>query len=74
MTSNICIAGRSFQRRFELADHVKVVGPGLVNGLLAINLKREISEEKKPRRIEIRTGQGIPKAETKQIEAKKQAA
>ncbi|CDM61806.1 MULTISPECIES: Hsp20 family protein [Rhizobium] len=68
------IAGRSFQRRFELADHVKVVGAGLVNGLLTIDLKREIPEEMKPRQIEIRTGQGMPKAETKQIEAKKQAA
>ncbi|TFE93535.1 molecular chaperone Hsp20, partial [Shinella sumterensis] len=43
------IAGRSFQRRFELADHVKVVGAGLVNGLLTVDLKREIPEEMKPR-------------------------
>ncbi|CAK7261752.1 small heat shock protein IbpA (plasmid) [Shinella sp. WSC3-e] len=35
------IAGRSFQRRFELADHVKVVGAGLVNGLLTVDLKRK---------------------------------
>ncbi|RUM24038.1 molecular chaperone Hsp20 [Rhizobium vallis] len=68
------IAGRSFQRRFELADHVKVVGAGLVNGLLTIDLKREIPEEMKPRQIEIRTGPGMPKAETKQIEAEKHAA
>ena len=66
------IAGRSFQRRFELADHVKVVGAGLVNGLLTIDLKREIPEEMKPRQIEIGTDQAIP--QTKQIEADKQAA
>ncbi|WFU11588.1 Hsp20 family protein (plasmid) [Rhizobium sp. CB3090] len=66
------IAGRSFQRRFELADHVKVVGAGLVNGLLTIDLKREIPEEMKPRQIEIGTDQAI--SQTKQIEADKQAA
>ncbi|WP_037078566.1 Hsp20 family protein [Neorhizobium vignae] len=68
------IASGSFQRRFELADHVRVVSAGLVNGLLTIDLKRDIPEEMKPRQIEIRTGQGMPKTETKQIEAKKQAA
>ena len=68
------IAGRSFQRRFELADHVKVVGAGLVNGLLTIDLKREIPEEMKPRQIEIGTGQILPMGETKEIEAEKQVA
>ncbi|WP_273786725.1 Hsp20 family protein [Brucella intermedia] len=68
------IAGRAFQRRFELADHVKVVGASLVNGLLTIDLKREIPEEMKPRRIEIAAGEALPKVETKQIEAEKQAA
>ncbi|PDS80369.1 MULTISPECIES: Hsp20 family protein [Rhizobium] len=68
------IAGRSFQRRFELADHVKVLDAGLVNGLLTIDLKREIPEEMKPRQIEIGTGNAMPKAETKQIEAETQAA
>ncbi|MBY5411837.1 Hsp20 family protein [Rhizobium leguminosarum] len=68
------IAGRSFQRRFELADHVKVVDAGLVNGLLTIDLKREIPEEMKPRQIEIGVGNAMPKAETKQIEAETQAA
>jgi len=62
------IAGRSFQRRFELADHVRVVGAGLVNGLLTIDLKREIPEEMKPRQIKIRSGQSTSKAETKQID------
>lgn len=68
------IAGRSFQRRFEIADQVKVVGAGLVNGLLTIDLKREIPEEMKPRQIAISTGEALPTTETKQIEASKEAA
>jgi len=68
------IAGRAFQRRFELADHVKVVNASLVNGLLTIDLKREIPEEMKPRRIEISTADAPPKARPKRIEAEKQAA
>ena len=68
------IAGRAFQRRFELADHVKVVNASLVNGLLTIDLKREIPEEMKPRRIEIAAEQATPKVATKKIEAEKQAA
>ena len=68
------IARRAFQRRFELADHVKVVAAGLVNGLLTIDLKREVPEEMKPRRIAIASGGGLPKAETKQIETEKLAA
>ncbi|MBW9052866.1 Hsp20 family protein [Rhizobium mesosinicum] len=68
------IAGRSFQRRFDLADHVKVVTASLVNGLLTIDLKREIPEEMKPRQIEIKTDQALPEVETKQIDAKQQAA
>ena len=48
------IAGRNFERRFQLADHVKVSGAKLVNGLLTIDLQREIPEEKKPRAIEIK--------------------
>jgi len=47
------IAGRNFERRFQLADHVKVVGAKLANGLLTIELQREIPEEKKPRAIAI---------------------
>ena len=47
------IAGRNFERRFQLAEHVKVVGAKLVNGLLVIELQREIPEEKKPRSIAI---------------------
>jgi molecular chaperone IbpA len=49
------IANRSFTRRFELADHVKVCGATLVNGLLTVELQREIPEAMKPRRIAIAT-------------------
>lgn len=47
------IAGRNFERRFQLADHVKVTGAKLANGLLTIELQREIPEEKKPRAIPV---------------------
>ena len=51
------IAGRNFDRRSQLADHVKVVGAKLANGLLTIELQREIPEEKKPRAIPVTAGQ-----------------
>ncbi|EXJ13611.1 Hsp20 family protein [Imhoffiella purpurea] len=51
------IANRSFERKFQLADYVKVVDARLENGLLHIDLRREIPEAMKPRRIEIR-GEG----------------
>ena len=57
------IAGRSFERRFQLADHIKVVGAGLENGLLHIELERDVPEALRPRTIPI----GGPKA--KAIEA-----
>ncbi len=47
------IATRSFERRFQLADHVEVVAARLENGLLHIELKRELPEQMKPRKIEI---------------------
>ncbi len=50
------IAGRSFERRFQLAEHVKIDGASLVNGLLNIELKREVPEAKKPRKISINGG------------------
>jgi molecular chaperone IbpA len=68
------IASRSFQRRFELADHVKVIGAGLANGLLTIDLKREIPEAMKPRQIAISTDEALSMTEAKHIEANKQAA
>jgi molecular chaperone IbpA len=48
------IATRSFERRFQLADYVKVVDARLENGLLHIDLVREVPEAMKPRKIEIR--------------------
>lgn len=59
------IASRAFERRFQLADHVEVVGANLKNGLLHIDLKRNIPEEHKPRKIEI----SAALASAKQIEA-----
>ncbi|HEY7905598.1 MAG TPA: Hsp20 family protein [Wenzhouxiangella sp.] len=47
------IATRSFERRFQLADHVEVSGARLENGLLHIDLKRELPEQMKPRKIAI---------------------
>jgi molecular chaperone IbpA len=65
------IATRSFTRRFELADHVKVTGATLVNGLLTIELQREVPEALKPRRIAISS---FPAAGARQITEDKKAA
>jgi molecular chaperone IbpA len=61
------IAGRAFERRFRLADHVEVRGAKLENGLLHVDLEQIVPEEKKPRRIqinapELRTIEGSAKA------------
>lgn len=48
------IAGRGFQRRFQLADHMKVAGARLENGLLHVDVVREIPEAMKPRKIEVK--------------------
>ena len=50
------IPGTAFERRFELADHVQVTGAELKNGLLTVTLVREVPEQLKPRRVEIRNG------------------
>ena len=47
------IAARDFEHRFQLAEHVKVVGATLQNGLLSIDLVREVPEAMKPRRVTI---------------------
>ena len=47
------IAGRAFERRFVLADHIRVEGADLANGLLHVALRREVPEALKPRRIAI---------------------
>lgn len=62
------IAKRAFERRFQLAEHVEVTGASLRNGLLHIDLTREIPEAMKPRRIAISSDAGT---EPKQIEANK---
>ena len=49
------IAGRAFERRFELAEHIKVSSANLVNGMLQIELVCEIPDEKKPRSVHIHT-------------------
>ena len=55
------IAQRGFEHRFQLADHVKVVGARLQNGLLDIELAREVPEAMKPRKIEIGAAQAQPR-------------
>jgi molecular chaperone IbpA len=62
------IAARTFERRFQLADYVQVTGASLENGLLHVDLVREIPEAKKPRQIAI-NGRSAPQT----IEAKKAA-
>ncbi len=49
------IATRAFERRFDLADHIRVTGAGIENGLLHIELLRELPEAMKPRNIAIET-------------------
>lgn len=55
------IATRAFERRFALADHVRVTGASHENGMLHIDLKREVPEALKPRRIEISSAKSIEK-------------
>ncbi len=54
------IAARNFERRFQLADHVKVQSANLENGMLDVKLVREIPEAMKPRTIAIQTGEPAP--------------
>lgn len=61
------IATRAFERRFQLADNVKVTGAELANGLLRVDLDIELPEAMKPRRVEIRR---VPEREAKVIEGK----
>ncbi|TYB82189.1 Hsp20 family protein [Maritimibacter fusiformis] len=60
------IATRAFERRFHLAEHVRVTGAAHENGMLHIDLVREVPEALKPRRIEIASSRDV---ETKAIEA-----
>jgi molecular chaperone IbpA len=63
------LAERNFERRFQLADYVVVTDAALTDGLLSVSLKRELPEQLKPRRVEIKTGAGPA-----QIEAAAKAA
>ena len=60
------IAARTFERTFQLAEHVEVKGASLENGLLHVDLVREVPEAKKPRQIAIGSGNNKPKV----VEAK----
>jgi molecular chaperone IbpA len=60
------IANRAFERRFALADHVRVTGASHVDGMLHIDLLREVPEALKPRRIEITNGDTV---DVKAVEA-----
>ena len=63
------IAGRAFERRFTLADHIKVSGASLANGLLHVDLVREVPEAMKPRQVKITDASSKPQA----IESQKAA-
>ena len=56
------IATRAFERRFQLADHVEIKGAELTNGLLHVDLRRELPEAMKPRHIAINAGNDKGKA------------
>ncbi len=62
------IATRAFERRFSLADHVKVVGATLADGVLQVDLERELPEAMKPRRIAV---ESKPTLATKVVEGTK---
>jgi molecular chaperone IbpA len=63
------IARRAFERHFQLADHIKVAGASLVNGMLNVELVRDVPEAAKPRKITISAGETQPQT----IEQKKAA-
>ncbi len=69
------IATRSFQRKFSLSDYMKVEGATIADGLLQIDLKREVPESQKPRVIEIKSdsSQNEMKAITDDTKTKKKA-
>jgi molecular chaperone IbpA len=62
------IATRAFERRFNLADHVRVVGATLADGVLRVDLERELPEAMKPRRIAV---ESKPGSDTKVVEGRK---
>ena len=70
------IATRAFERRFSLADHVKVVSAKLAGGVLQVDLERELPEAMKPRRIAVESKPGLGKMliEGKKVVEGKKAA
>jgi molecular chaperone IbpA len=68
------IATRAFERRFHLAEHVRATGARVTNGMLDVELVREVPEALKPRRIAITAGDGAQTVETKAVEAQPEAA
>ncbi|WP_050463340.1 Hsp20 family protein [Herbaspirillum autotrophicum] len=57
------IAARDFEQRFQLANHIKVTGAQMENGLLNIDLVREVPEALKPRKIDIGSGENVHRLE-----------
>lgn len=68
------IATRAFERKFQLADHIRVTGATHENGMLHIDLVREVPEALKPRRIEIASGQGSKHKALESDKSKKEKA
>ena len=63
------IAGRAFERRFVLADHIVVEGADLANGLLHVQLKHVVPEALKPRRIPVQGGRPVIQSEATPAQA-----
>ncbi len=68
------IANRNFERRFELADFVRVDNAVLADGLLIVDLVREIPDAMKPQKIAINTGENVTKIDHKPKKSKEKAA
>ena len=68
------IAGRAFERRFVLADHIVVEGASLENGLLQLGLKRVVPEALKPRQIPVQAGRPQPQITVSEQADQAQAA
>lgn len=68
------IAGRSFERKFELADYVVVKSADYAHGVLSIDLAREVPEALKPRRVEIGQAGGASVQQLRQDTAERKAA
>ena len=70
---HLCIATRSFERRFERADFIRVDDARLNDGLLTVDLVREVPEALKPQSIAIKTGAPLAAIETSQADETKAA-